>query len=250
MDGKLIATQSSGRDASATYIITSDNGETWTEVSGLFGTKGFAFGSNTYLIAGQGGQAAHSADMTSWTTVPNSTTGFNIGGQGMNYINAAAYGNGIFVIGDGQGQTSVFSPGDKTWTHCDMTGSTSPSTIFNGGFINSIAFFDGKFIAMGGEDGSDKAISAYSTDGLNWTQGDDPGLANGSNPSPLMASGGGYIVAVGTDGKASYSQNGINWTPIANTGFNEANGISDIAYGNGRFVIVGGSGKVAYCDIQ
>jgi hypothetical protein len=245
LNNRFIATRGSGPKC----LIISDDGINWAEVSISFGTKGFAYGNNVYLIAGQKGQAAYSTDnMETWTTVPASATGFSTNGN-QGYLNAAAYGNGKFVIGGGGGETAVSTNNGQTWTHCEKTGNTSPQVIFDGGFIDSMVFFDNKFIALGGTDGGD-AKSAYSTDGLTWTQGGAPGLKTNSDTSPMMAIGGGYIVAVDLQGKASYSQDGISWTSIADTGFDAMNGIKDVTYGNGRFVIVGANGRTAYCDIK
>jgi hypothetical protein len=245
LNNRFIATRGSGPK----WLIISDDAVNWTEVAISFGTKGFAYGEGIYLIAGQKGQAAYSTDnMETWKTVSASATGFNPSGN-QGYLNAAAYGNGIFVIGGGSGNTAVSTDKCQTWTHCETTGTTSPQSIFDNGFIDSMIFFDGKFIAMGGMDGAD-AKSAYSTDGLKWYQGGDPGLKTNSDTSPMMAIGGGYIVAVDLKGNASYSRNGIDWTQIEDTGFNNLmNPIKDVAYGNGRFVIVGANGLTAYCDI-
>jgi hypothetical protein len=243
----FIATRGSG----PTVAIISDDGLNWEETTISFGTKGFAYGEGVYLAAGQMGQAAYSTDdMQTWTKLENTNTGFT-GSGNTRYINAAAYGDGKFVIGGGQGRAAVSTDKCLTWTMCQLTGTTSPYSIFDGpsGFIDSIIYFKGKFVALGAVDGAD-AKSATSTDGLNWTQGSATGLKTSSDTSPLMAHGAGYIVAVDVQGNAAYSSDGISWTSCGNTGFDISTPAKDVAYGNGRFVIVGNNGKVAYCDVK
>jgi hypothetical protein len=244
LNNKFIATRGSGPD----YAIISVDGINWQSVYIGFGTKGFAYGEGVSLVAGQKGQAAYSTDgMLTWTKKTHTDTGFSNNGSN-GYLNGAAYGNGRFVVGGGQGRTAISTDGGNTWTHCQETGVTSPKVIFDSGFIDSMIFFKGKFIAMGGMDGAE-AKSAYSTDGLNWTQGGNPGLKTSNDTSPMMVQGAGYIVAVDLQGKAAYSTDGINWTSCGNTGFPDYNGIKDVAYGNGRFVMVGAGGRVSYCDV-
>jgi hypothetical protein len=244
LNNKFIATRGSGPDVA----IISDDGVNWTLTSTGFGTKGFAYGEGISLIGGQKGQIAYSTDgMATWTKQTASNTGLSTSGSN-GYINAAAYGNGRFVIGGGLGRTAVSTDKCLTWTMCPLTGATSPKSIFDSGFIDSMIYFKGKFIALGAVDG-EPAKSAYSTDGLNWTQGGSPpDLKTGSDTSPMMAQGAGYLIAVDLQGKAAYSTDGINWISCGNTKF-DGNPIKDIAYGNGRFVIVGAGGRVSYCDV-
>jgi hypothetical protein len=239
---KFIATKGSG---GYQYAITSTDGTDWTDDTIGFGTKGFAYGSRTYLVAGSGGRVSYSSSDTPWTTVE--LTAFD-GNGAARFLNAAAYGNSKFVVGGGNGRTAVSTNKGVTWTLCALDGPTSPKVIFDSGFINAMVFFNEKFIALGGLDNT-VAKSAYSTDGLTWTQGDDTGIKTGSN-TPHMVTGGGYIVAVDTDGKAIYSADGIKWTSInIGIGVGGANGgIKDIAYGNGRFVAISGNGDFAYSN--
>jgi hypothetical protein len=241
LNNKFIATKGSG---GYVYGITSANGTDWTEINIGFGTKGFAYGDGTYLVSGAGGSVAHSSDMATWTTVNNSGTGFSGSGP-VTFLNAAAYGNNIFVIGGGEGRTAVSADKGVTWTLCELAGTTSPYVIFDSGFINTMLFFNGKFIALGGKDNED-AKSASSVDGLNWTPGDNPGVQNPRN-SPRMIDGGGYIVTVDNNGNAAYSADGTKWTSI-NIGFGEGVAIKDIAFGNGRFVAISGDGRFAYSN--
>ena len=254
LDDKFLITRGSGVKYG---LVSPDNGATWTEVSIGLGTKGHTYATykGLFLVSGQHGQAAWSDDgMATFHVLTKETTTFDNGSASQLYINAAAYGNGVFVLGGGRGHTAVSSDG-KTWTGERGTANSVSERIFDGpsGFIDCMLFAKGRFIALGGMDGA-SSKSAYSTDGVHWTQGGDPGLGN-STDSPRMAYGGGYIVAVDNLGRASYSTDGITWTQTE-TGF-DWTPIKDVAYGagingagTGRFVIVGGEGKAAYCDIE
>ena len=254
LDDKFLITRGSGVKYG---LVSPDNGATWTEVSIGLGTKGHTYATDKglFLVSGQHGQAAWSDDgMATFHVLTKETTTFDNGSASQLYINAAAYGNGVFVLGGGRGHTAVSRDG-KTWTGERGTANSVSERIFDGpsGFIDCMLFAKGRFIALGGMDGA-SSKSAYSTDGVHWTQGGDPGLGN-STDSPRMAYGGGYIVAVDNLGRASYSTDGITWTQTE-TGF-DWTPIKDVAYGagingagTGRFVIVGGEGKAAYCDIE
>jgi hypothetical protein len=118
-------------------------------------------------------------------------------------------------------------------------------TTFNkegkNGFINSITFGDGKFVAAG----SNYGHAAYSTDGITWTgitQTEEifAGWING------IAYGNGQFVAVGDDGKSAYASSSSvdNWTAVVDTKL--TGNILGIAYGNGHFVAVDNSGAAAW----
>jgi hypothetical protein len=250
LGGKLLMTRGSGVHVG---LVSDNNGATWTERGIGLGTKGHTYSVDKgdkkfYLVSGQHGQAAWSDDgMETWTVLTKETTTFDNGSASQLYINAAAYGNGRFVLGGGRGHTAVSTDG-KTWTGAKGNDASDSEAIFDGpsGFIDTMLFANGKFVALGGMDGQETK-SAWSIDGVNWTQGGDPGLRNGSD-SPRMTYGGGYIVAVDNMGQAAYSTDeGLTWT-ATETGFG-ITPVKDVAYGNGRFVIVGSEGKAAYYDI-
>jgi hypothetical protein len=212
LNGKFLMTRGSG----VRHGLLSPDGVNWTETSIGFGTKAHACGVNAgggevYVVGGQNGRAAWSENgMTSWTAMTDTETTFDNGSMAQLYIIAAAWGNGIFVLGGGRGHTAVSADG-KAWTGVRGEASIS-ERIFEGpnGFIDALIFADGKFVALGGLDGQ-AAKSAYSADGVNWTQGGNPpGLTNGKD-GPRMAYGGSFIVAVSYNGSAAYSPDGISW---------------------------------------
>ena len=101
----------------------------------------------------------------------------------------------------------------------------------------SIAYGDGKFVAVA----EYSAKSAYSTDGINWTETTMPSSARWKS----VAYGDGKFIAVADNSnQAAYSTDGINWTSY--TLPSEARWQS-VTYGDGKFVAVTwNSDEVAY----
>ncbi|AEF86739.1 Ig domain protein, group 2 domain protein [Treponema primitia ZAS-2] len=243
LNDKFLVTRGSGVKVG----LYSTDSENWAVTEIGFGTKGFAYGNGTYVVGGQHGQAAWSSNGTDWNVLTLDKTTFDNGSANQLYINAVAYGNSIFVMGGGRGHTAWSGDG-KNWQ--GVQGNTAPSEIiFDGpsGFIDCMVFGAGKFVALGGMDGYD-AKSAWSIDGVHWTQGGDPHLKTG-NGSPTIEFGGGFFLAGDNNGNASYSKDGISWTAIGDTTF-AGTPIKGVAYGDSRFVMVGGEGKAAYSLIE
>jgi len=179
-------------------------------------------------------------------------------------VNAAAYGNGVFVLASGDGQI-VTSPDGKIWTKEDSPFLTanpindiaySPSLKMFVGVGNkypqfgiltstdgknwiertkavgvgstgqSVCWANGKFVA-GGYPG----IILTSTDGINWTQQTNP---FGTTAIRRITYGNGYFVAVG-DAKLGYSIDGITWTLKSGMPTLDFVGIT---YGQNRFVVL------------
>jgi hypothetical protein len=271
-DGKFVATGSGGN---AWHSV---DGATWKESTGkaALGTgnlSGLIFGEGKFLTTASGHDSlarAYSDD--GGVTWKASGNGFNAKGL--------AYGNGLFLTGGGAGKLEYSSDltDNASWKTLENT-----DTTFTGGngYINCIAFGDGKFVAAG----SNYGHAAYSTDGVTWTGitqteeifgGWINGIAYGGGKFVAVGDGGkvayafassvenwtavvesnleggifnitygnGHFVAVGDAGAAAWSADGITWTAIADTKFgNDA--INGVAYGNGKFVMVGANGKVA-----
>jgi len=92
----------------------------------------------------------------------------------------------------------------------------------------SVTYGDGKFVAVA--ERSDK--SAYSTDGINWTETTMPSKANWYS---VTYSDGKFVAVAESSDKSAYSTDGINWT--ASTLPSSARWHS-VTYGNGKFVAV------------
>ena len=110
---------------------------------------------------------------------------------------------------------------------------------FSGETIRSIAYGNGKFVAVGSS-----GKGSYSTDGINWTAISDMKIDTTDLWS--IAYGNGMFIAVGANGKGSYSTDGINWTAIRDMKIGSAYAIFSVTYGNGKFIAGGVSGKGSY----
>ena len=104
--------------------------------------------------------------------------------------------------------------------------------------INSIAYGNGKFVAVGSS-----GKGSYSNDGITWTAISDMKFGIGFVQS--VTYGNGKFVAADNYGKGSYSTDGITWTAISDMKFGGSL-IRAITYGNGKFVAADNSGKGAY----
>lgn len=108
----------------------------------------------------------------------------------------------------------------------------------------SITYGNGKFVAVA----NSSDISAYSTDGINWTQTTLPVSAKWAD----ITYGNGKFIAIDSaknSGVFSYSSDGITW--YMNTTIISSRGtyISHIVYGNSKFVAVGvGVENLAACS--
>jgi hypothetical protein len=109
---------------------------------------------------------------------------------------------------------------------------------------SSVAFGGGRFVV-----GRAYGQTAWSSDGINWTEVDASNVFGNISSVGSIAYGGGRFIAVGGY-KMGWSTNGESWTLInASPAFN---GTSDfvnyIAYGNNRFFVKGDGTKTAYSD--
>ncbi len=192
-------------------------------------------------LAPQTAQAA----VDEWTILPaGAATGIRFG---TTQTNAAAYGNGRFIVGGNLGKAS-YSDDGINWTVIPPGDATGIK--FGTSAVYSAAYGNDKFVVVGA---SGKA--AYSANGIDWTAlapGDDTGIKFGESNVRSIAYGNGMFVAVGDSGKAAYSANGIDWTALApgdDTGIKVgSSNMNAIAYGNGKFVAAGSLGRFSYSD--
>ena len=105
---------------------------------------------------------------------------------------------------------------------------------------SSVAYGDGKFVAVAGPYSTD---AAYSTDGVTWI----PSILPASKTWTSVAYGDGKFVAVTNGGKyAAFSTDGVNWTPFT---LPASADWSAITYGGGKFVAVASNGtEASYSD--
>lgn len=151
--------------------------------------------------------------------------------------NAITFGDGKFVI-VGEENKFAYSTNGITWTMTsDFNSERRP--------FSAVTYGDGKFVAIAKSDYDYSlkqavSVTAYSTDGINWTLGKLPFAGDWRG----ITYGDGKFVAVcygRQDGKgtpdAVYSTDGINWTEttVGEVGDN----LEAVAYGNGKFVTFG-----------
>lgn len=243
---------SDGRNGSSNTWVKSADGKIWEAISGAsaFAAAAGYYGNGKYLICGTSGKIAYTTSITgTWTIKDNTVTDFAASGSN-SWINAGAYGKNIYLAGGGTGRI-IRSTDAETWTAAKTLNSPDTTTLFDNGFVCSLTFGDGRFIAVGGQDDAPNPTKvAYSDDGETWTESlpsatnKIAGAASGARYSS-SAYGDGIFVMTARDGSASYStDNGVTWTliddnPIGTTTPNS------VCYGKGMFLI-GGGGKIAY----
>ena len=119
-----------------------------------------------------------------------------------------------------------------------MTWAKVSNSTFGSNTINSVAWGNGVFVAVG-ENGK----IAYSADGKSWTAASNTVFTGAIN---CVAWGNGTFMAGGEGGRMATSPDGISWTAVANTGFN-SNAINGITWGSDKWVAVG-RGRMAYSN--
>jgi hypothetical protein len=119
------------------------------------------------------------------------------------FVNGASFGNGVYVVGGGEGITST-STNLVNWTTRDASIWGGPTDT-----IEQITFGNGIFVAVGSG-----GRVATSTDAVSWTQR-TPGVGTGSFQDVYFMNG--YFIATYNPNPASLnntiiSTDGINWT--------------------------------------
>ena len=210
-----------------------------------------------FVAVGGGGKIAYSTDGINWTAVADSPFTSKTRIESICYGNEKFIAGGWFTASSGlnnympQGRIAYSTDG-VNWTKID-------SSPFEGYYIYSICYGNGKYVAGGGNPSMTItqnrpgnvppttvtidacAKMAYSTDGITWTEVDS---TFGSSRIYSIYHGNGKFVAGGTDGKMASSTDGSNWTGV-DSPFGSS-GIHSTYYGNGNFIAGGGSGKMAY----
>lgn len=139
---------------SSTYAMRSTDGVTWSTVAsittglsrGVYGTR-FVFHANP----GSGNYFAHSTDGVTWASVAS-----GLSQTGTKQVQAIAYGNSVYVAGDGNGGITRSTDG-ITWS------STGITPNFGTTAIRAIAYGAGLFVAV-----AESGQIRTSTDGILW----------------------------------------------------------------------------------
>jgi hypothetical protein len=176
----------------------------------------------TFLAVGYNALRCTSADGRKWSEPV-------LGKEG-EVFRAAAIGNGRLVaVGTYGGDQILASKGGGKWAVSKRTGGW-------GGYLRSLAFVNGKFLALGGDPGSVGAAAPYllaSADGEKWDSHD----VGGKFMLRRLAFGNKLYVGVGDRGRRSCSADAKKWQDVAGTKPIET--LIDVAFGAGVFVGVG-----------
>ena len=177
-------------------------------------------------------QIAYSTDGINWTDDRN----FNYNSS----IKKMVYSDNKFVaVGNYDYIAYLYSTNGIDWT-----------TVARLDKFNTIVYGDGKFVAI-----RNNNQIAYSTDGIDWTIGNDRILFDKYRKykSKSIAYGDGKFVAVVTSGydrdrdgdKIAYSTDGIKWTIVDDSILFDKYGEVSIAYGDGKFVAAAHNANMA-----
>ena len=207
-NGKFVA-------VSTNTVITSTDGTSWEVGTIPAGDwRSIAFGNGRFVVvAASGTTALYSDTGTSWSTVTIPAGEYR----------SVAYGNAIdtwVTVAANSNKGAVSLDNGVTWTL---------TTLPDGAEWNSVAFGNGKFVAVSLSD-STLTQTAYSADGTTWLAGSYIGGCE------AITFGNGRFVAIdGTTSTSSFvSFNGIDW--ISGTMPGAAASWKTITYGGGVFL--------------
>ena len=195
-------------------LITSPDGEIWTESPGLDGDpQQLRLIGDTFWVVGSSGLVAFSQNLTDWTLLA----------VGASTLLDIAFGNGTYVVTGRDG--ALYSSEDGTTWTTQESGHTE--------HLKTVAFNNGKFIVLGRPN-----VLLSSENGTAWE-------SLGSNLTPFDASrlevideifvAPGYLGGVGT------SPDGLNWTLYYPR---TSQTLFDIVCSDERTVAVGTSGSI------
>ena len=194
------------------------DGTTWTQSSVSGNVKDFMSVYNIYYRCGEGGSLLYSEDFENWT---------RIGGGITADLNDITYAEGLFVA---CGQNKIITSEDgKVWT----------THIIGEIGINSVAYGNGKFIAV--SNGGGWVYS--STDGETWSS---VRLTVTYDYYRIRYVNNTFIIA-GNYGTIITSPDGETWT-IRTSGVDAS--LRGIAYGNNMYIVGGGNYILTSTDLE
>jgi hypothetical protein len=229
-NGQFVAVES-GAWRRESRVYTSVSGTAWQQSTTMPASElpvidRVFFGGGTFLAVGQEPNPSvapgyhwlvmTSSDGVSWTRHSGPTNS----GESY-YLNAATYGNGIYVVG---GWSQLPEQQGLVLTSTDLT-TWVAATGFPFTVVQGFTYGKGLFVAAG-------SSIATSSDGVQWTN-QSSGVQSGLSG---VAFGGDSFAAVGEPQLILSSTDAINWTQHAT----RVDGFQGITYGKGSFVAVGG----------
>ncbi len=230
----------------STAFNSSTDGAAWTVNGTLESISALTFANGRFYAVGTGNSPGYSPlgtrpallfsdDGISWK---RRSSGLKQGANGLKSpaINAAAFGNGRFVV------MPIANFSNPTFTSTNGADWLGNPNAYIAGTANGVIFANGQFVAVGGDASVDYNFTATSADGTNWTTR----LTGNRGPLSAVAFGNGLHVAVGRH--PSNERPVFTSTDAALWNF-QATGITNdlfgVAFGAGNFVAVGAAGTVA-----
>ena len=227
-------------------VCLSKNARSWGSLKDVE-IESLTYGEGVFVRASYGGDAYYSIDGENWTKCSSGLPTYTTSGTTRRIFSHRnlTYGKGLFVCLSRQqtGTTIINGVTKPAYLYkfsysLDGTNWTSPNYSFSGSglYINTLAYGNSKFIALGN---AGEIFS--STDGKSWSRSSTTTLPTGQFYG--LAYGNGQFVCVGELGKSYYSTDGVTWKSM--DGLDPEHVYYAVTYGYGRFVCVG-AGKSYY----
>ncbi|MGI6684950.1 MAG: S-layer homology domain-containing protein [Bacillota bacterium] len=201
---------------SGAYILSSQDGNTWTEklignttTNELFGA---AYGKGKYVAVGENGTIVLSEDCVNWRLITKGVQNLR--------LSKVAYGNDTFLA-VGPAGTVIRSDDGVTW---------EKMTVGKSDFLG-VEFINGHFIAIGSDGTLMFSANGYDWRECFWKEGYKNALWG-------VAYGNEEYVAVGEYGYIVTSTNGETWS-YERYGAPDEFFLQDAVFGDDKFVIVG-----------
>lgn len=231
--------------------ISTDGGNTWTAQEVLGKNDSWTdsvYADGRLVIVSEGGDRAAVAPVALAIEILGSFATTTSIGNGSFYD--VTYANGMFMaVGGFASDIIMYSYDGIDWVGVDGVAGDNDRW-------ESIAYGNGRWVAVGDCSDGIKDCVVYSTDGINWSVGTPIGGGNDLWSSVTYGNGRFVAVACGlntfcdtgvTGERVMYSVDGATWTAVS--GFDNNIQWSDVTYGNGRFVaVVDGDQDFAYSD--
>jgi hypothetical protein len=238
----------------------SDNGgATWTGVTSGFSTTSIlsiAYGNNTFVAGGDGGEVRTSADGITWNTITgwNDSKILDVSGDFRPILVLLFDGTRFVAFNEKPGKHAASATGSADWDWISDTinsGEGVNDRVLTGG-----AFGDGAYLILTNSSwmGSTDTLGDCNanTNPHSWPRWSNA-VAEGEGMTSGIASvtfGNGRFIAVGGGGKASYSTDkGATWTAITTTGFTATESITAVISLSATQVLLAGPNKMAIITI-
>ena len=216
-------------------IAYSTDGVSWTSFSNAFTSPlatwtDVVYGDKWVCISGSSARVQYASDPTAaWSnatiaggSTENSAIAYGLVGATYRYVIVTGYTSGS--------QIASHSTDGITWT--------SAASMPSSDVWSSIAYGNGKFVAVAGNTTTTTTKAAYSTNGTSWTAATMPGAA--ARWVKVVYGGNAFTAFAYNSTRTAYSEDGITWVEgpalTATANWNTA------AYGNERLVALATGG--------